>query len=127
MRSSNFGFPMLFLVLGVVPSATAQTAAVVTAGQTGVPYSNAATPKEIDLGTLEAQSGTTPISVTIALRLTGLNDAENLLESLHTPGDPQFHQFLTASQFVARFAPADAEPREDSVRGSGASCRRWQY
>jgi kumamolisin len=98
----------LFLVLGILPGAMAQPAAVV-AGQAGVPYPSAATPEAIDLGTLEAQSGTTPISATIALRLTSLSDAENLVVSLHTPGDPQFHQFLTADQFAARFAPADAD------------------
>ncbi len=76
---------------------------------TALPYPNAATPKAIDLGPLKAQSGTTPTSVTVALRLSKLAEAENLLTSLHTPGDPQFHQFLTADQFVARFAPANAD------------------
>jgi subtilase family serine protease len=75
---------------------------------TALPYPNAATPKAIDLGELKALSGT-PMSVTVALSLPKLNEAENLLKSLHTPGDPQFHQFLTADQFVARFAPADAD------------------
>lgn len=100
MRTSKIGFLMLFLALGMLPSALAQTA---------LPYPNAAMPKAIDLGALEAQSGTTQISVTIALRLPDLNGAENLLKSLNTPGDPQYHQFLTADQFVARFAPADAD------------------
>jgi kumamolisin len=80
-----------------------------SAARAAVPYPDAATPKAIDLGALEAQSATTPISVTVALRLPELNKAENLLKSLHTPGDPQFHQFLTADQFVARFAPANAD------------------
>ena len=95
---------MLFLVLGVLPSAMAQTAA-----HAALPYPDAATPKAIDLGELKAPSGTTPISVTIALRLANLNEAEDLLKALHTPGDPQFHQFLSAKQFVARFAPTDAD------------------
>jgi kumamolisin len=103
VRTSKTGFLVLFLVLGILPSATAQT--VVHAG---LPYPDAATPKGIDLGELKAQSGTTLISVTIALGLPELNEAENLLKSLNTPGDPQFHQFLTADQFVARFAPTDA-------------------
>jgi kumamolisin len=74
-----------------------------------LPYPTADTPKAIDLGSLKAQSGTTPISVTVALRLPKVNEAENLLKSLNTPGDPQFHQFLTAEQFVARFAPTNAD------------------
>lgn len=82
-------------------------AAVVSVAQ--VPYPNAATPKAIDHGSLKAQAGPTPMSVTIALRLPAQNDAENLMKSLYTPGNSQFHQFLTADQFVSRFAPADAD------------------
>ncbi|MGA9391791.1 MAG: S53 family peptidase [Candidatus Sulfotelmatobacter sp.] len=104
MRTSRIRFLMLFLVLGVLPSALAQTAA-----HAALPYPNATTPKAIDHGELKAQSGTTPISITIAVRLPKLNEAENLLKALHTPGDPQFHQFLTADQFVARFGPANAD------------------
>lgn len=96
---------MLFLALGMLPNAVAQTSAEVTGQLAGVPYPNAATPKAVDLGALKLLSGTTPISVTIALSLPRLTEAENLLKSLNTPGDPQFHQFLTADQFVARFAP----------------------
>jgi kumamolisin len=70
---------------------------------------NAATPKAIDRGALEGLAAKTPISVTIALALPALNDAEKLQESLYRPGDPQFHQFLTADQFVARFAPTGAD------------------
>ncbi len=102
------GYQMLFLVLGMLLNAMPQTAAAQTAVHTALPYPNAATPMSTDRGAL-AQFSTEPISVTIALRLPNLNEAENLLISLHTPGDPQFHHFLTADQFVARFAPKDAE------------------
>jgi kumamolisin len=97
---------MLCLVLGMLSSAIAQTSA---AAHAAVPYPDAATPKAIDLGELKTQSGTTPISVTVALGLPKIDEAEKLLISLHTPGDPQFHQFLTSDQFVARFAAADAD------------------
>jgi len=70
---------------------------------------NAAVPNAIDRGPLDARSATTPFSVTVALALPKLNDAEKLQQSIYTPGDPQFHQFLTADQFVARFAPTDAD------------------
>jgi kumamolisin len=70
---------------------------------------NAATPGAIDRGALDPRAAITPISITIALALPGLSDAEKLQQSLYTPGDPQFHQFLTADQFVARFAPTDAD------------------
>lgn len=107
MKTSKIGILTLIFVLGMLPSAMAQTAP--GEGHVAVPYPTAETPKAIDHGELSAQLGTTPISVIIALKLTKLNEAEGLMKSLHTPGDPQFHQFLTADQFVARFAPADAE------------------
>lgn len=100
MRAPKTAFVTLLLVLGAMAQAAAHA---------GVPYPSAATPKPIDVGELKAQSAATPISVTIALRLRDLDAAENLLQSLSTPGSPQFHQFLTAEQFVARFAPADSD------------------
>jgi kumamolisin len=69
----------------------------------------AAVPNAIDHGALDARSAATPISVTVALALPSLSEAEKLQESLYTPGDPQFHKFLTAEQFAARFAPTDAD------------------
>jgi kumamolisin len=60
----------------------------------------------VDRGSLD---GRTPISVTIALGLPGRSEAERLQQALYTPGDPQFHKFLTADQFVARFAPTEAD------------------
>ena len=70
---------------------------------------SAATPKAIDRGPLRELAGTTTISVTIALALPAPNDAEKLQQALYTPGAAEFHQFLTADQFVARFAPSDAD------------------
>jgi subtilase family serine protease len=97
---------MLLLILGVLPGATAQTAAN---SHAGLPYPDAATPKAIDMGALAAKSAAAPISVTVALRLRNFDEAENLMKSLHTPLDPQYHQFLTAEQFVTRFGPAAAD------------------
>jgi len=95
---------MFFLVLGWFSSAMAETPT-----HTALPYPTEKTPKAIDRGELTAESGRALLSLTIALRFRDLNEAENLLNALHTPGDPQFHQFLTAKQFVARFAPTDAD------------------
>src|SRR5581483_1511868 len=69
----------------------------------------AAPPQAIDRGPLTVLAADTPISVTIALALPALDEAEKLQQALYTPGDPQFHKFLTADQFVARFAPSGAE------------------
>jgi kumamolisin len=74
-----------------------------------VASASAATPNAIDRGPLDARTATTPISITIALKLPHLEEAEKLLEALYKPGDPQFHQFLTAEEFVTRFAPTDAD------------------
>lgn len=70
---------------------------------------NAATPQAIDLGPLETLERTPPISVTIALALPTASDVEKLQQLIYTPGAPEFHRFLTADQFVARFAPTDAD------------------
>ena len=91
------------LALGMLPSAMAETAA------RAAPYPSAQTPKAVDIGALTALSASTPISVTVALRLSDLDAAESLLASLNTPGDSQYHQFLTAEQFVARFAPSKSD------------------
>jgi subtilase family serine protease len=47
--------------------------------------------------------------VTIALALPRLAEAEKLQQAIYTPGAPEYHQFLTAEQFAARFAPSDAD------------------
>ena len=104
MRISKLFFLTLFLSLALLPSAKAQAA-----DKAAVPYPDATTPKAIDRGELKAQPGVAPISVTVALKMSNLAEAENLLKALHTPGNPQFHQFLTAQEFVARFGPAEAD------------------
>jgi hypothetical protein len=37
------------------------------------------------------------------------DEEEQFLQALMTPGSPQFHKFLTADQWIARFAPAAAD------------------
>jgi subtilase family serine protease len=70
---------------------------------------NAVTPGAIDHGALATVAGATPISVTITLALPHLNEAEDLQRAIYTPGDPQYHRFLTAQQFATTFAPSDAD------------------
>src|ERR1700744_5225424 len=103
MKAWESGFVMSFVVLGLFSGAMAQTT------HTAVPYPTKNTPEATDRGRLAAESGTTPLSVTVALKLRDQNEAENLLIALHTPGNPQFHQFLTAEQFASRFAPTNAD------------------
>lgn len=94
----------LILAFGALWSASAQTASHIA-----VPYPTAETPKAIDIGPMSAVEGNTPISITIALHLRNVDDAENLLKAVSTPGSAQYHQFLTSQQFAARFAPTDAD------------------
>ena len=93
--------PGLVLVPGMVLSAAAQTGL-----RSPAPYPTAATPKAIDRGAL---AETTPISVTVTLKLRDPEGAESLLKAINTPGDAQFHKFLTADRFAARFAPTQAD------------------
>jgi kumamolisin len=104
MRNSRTGFLISLLAIVSLSTALAETAALAA-----VPYPSASTPKAVDRGALAVLAKATPISVTIALRLPALGDAEALLKAISTPGDAQFHQFLTADEFVARFAPSNAE------------------
>ena len=106
MRGSKSGFQVSLLMFALLAGAMAQTAA---AQQAALPYPTVATPAAIDRGALVGPLASTPMSVTLALSLPRLKDAESLLVSLHTQGDPQFHKFLTSDEFVARFAPSAAD------------------
>jgi kumamolisin len=96
------------LGMGFLLSCAASAVLSVAVAQAGTPFPRAATPAAVDRGEL-ASADATPVSVTIALHLPQLAEAESLLQSVSTKGDPQYHQFLTAEQFIARFAPADAD------------------
>ena len=104
MTTIRFSLGRRLDILGLILSAT-----ILTTAQAGVPFPSADTPKAIDRGTLDARSRAVPISVTLTLGLRSVNDAESLVQSLYKPGDPQFHKFLTADQFTARFAPGSAD------------------
>ncbi|MGB7283027.1 MAG: S53 family peptidase [Candidatus Acidiferrum sp.] len=108
MKTSKTGFFLLFVALGMLPGAQGQTLDEAARHHVAVAYPNSTTPRATDLGALEAQSGTTPISVTVALSLSDSSGAESLLRAVSTPGNPLFHHFLTAEQFAPRFAPSTA-------------------
>ena len=90
------------LTLGALSSAMAAT-------PEAIPFPTRDTPQAVDVGALAAQSANTSISVTVALSLRNIDQAERLLQSLSTPGSGQYHQFLTTDQFVARFAPTQSD------------------
>jgi kumamolisin len=100
---------MMGVALGSSSTVWAQTASEAVSENVALPYPTKAMPKPTDLGALSARPETTPISITIALKLPKMEEAESLLKSINTPGDPQFHKFLTADEFTARFAPTDTD------------------
>jgi kumamolisin len=104
MRRTTFDFSRSLTAISLALSAAALAAA-----QTAAPFPDRDTPKPVDRGALVLHTPSTPISVTVALSLPALADAEKLVESMNTPGDPQYHHFLTSAEFVARFAPAEAD------------------
>jgi len=109
VKISKIGVLILILAVGLVPCALAQTKAEAPATHPAVPYPTAATPKAIDRGALSAQPGAAPMSVTIALSLRNHDEAESMVQAVSTPGNPQYHHFLTSDEFVARFGPTNAE------------------
>ncbi len=104
MNTRRTGLLMAFLILGVRASALAESQE-----HRAVPYPTAETPNAIDHGALASQPNAAPISVTVVLSLSDLGGAENLLKAINAPGDPQYHKFLTAEEFVGRFAPSAAD------------------
>jgi hypothetical protein len=82
------GFLVALVALGILPYAKAQTGATATERHPSVPFPRKSTPQAIDRGALRSQLSTKPITATLALRLADLEQAEALLKSLHSPGDP---------------------------------------
>lgn len=66
-----------------------------------------ATPKAVDLGALAATSGNSALTVTVPMKLRNQDQVEPLLQALYTPGNPQFHRFLSKEEFSTRFGPSD--------------------
>jgi kumamolisin len=100
VMTSKIGLVLSFVVLGMISSAQ---------GQVALPYPTPATPAAVDLGELKSLASVTPISITVALRLRDANAAEAMLTAVSTPGNPQFHKFLSADEAAARFAPSGAD------------------
>jgi len=97
---------LLILALGIAPCAVAQGRGD---GRAALPLPSRSTPHAIDRGRLSAQPDVKPITVTVALSLRNVDEAETLVTAMHTEGTPQYRQFLTADQFAARFAPTRAQ------------------
>lgn len=79
------------LTLGLFLWIMPENQALLHAQQPALPIPDPSVPEPIDLGSLTAQAGSTPISVTLVLQLRSRNEADSLLTLLHTPGNSQFH------------------------------------
>ncbi len=105
MKHSLRMFVPFLVLLGCVSPAFAQSDAAVE-GRVALPFPTRDTPKPIDRGAFSSES---PLTVTVALRLRNSDEAEALLNAVHTPGNAKFHQFLSPEQFEERFGPAPAD------------------
>jgi subtilase family serine protease len=68
------------------------------------PYPTQATPAARDIGA----SSDAAITVTVSLKRRDADKLDALLAGLYTPGDAQFHKFLSAKEFHDRFDPSPA-------------------
>jgi subtilase family serine protease len=66
------------------------------------PYPTKATPAARDIGA----SNDAAITVTVSLKNRDAEKLGKFLESLYTPGDAQYHKFLSAKEFHERFDPS---------------------
>ncbi len=71
------------------------------------PFPTKDTPKAMDLGHLNAATGSN-LTVTVALKLRNTDEMMNVVQSLYTEGGAQYHKFLSSQQFNDRFGPTDA-------------------
>lgn len=63
-------------------------------------------PAAIDLGAAASTAEGSHVSFTVVLKLRNAGAAEAMLQSLYTPGNPQFRKFLSSAEFKTRFAPS---------------------
>ena len=94
----NYGRLLLTVGLAAGLSSTAFAA----------PYPGTATPAPTDLGAAQAVLGNQSLTVSVALPLRDSSSAQSLLQSLYTPGSPQYRHFLTSQEFNTQFGPTDA-------------------
>lgn len=79
-----------------------------------------------DLGKVEQAAPAQKLTVTIALSLRDRDAAARYLQEVHTPSSPNYHKFLTPSEFRARYAPTEASLAKVAARlqAAGLSVKR---
>jgi kumamolisin len=111
----------LLLALGILAANLLHSGA-----RAEVPLPATAMARATDLGELAELADGEPISITIALGLPNLGEAEDLLRQINTPGSAQYHHFLSVDEFEARFSPTEESVTEivASLAGYGLSAER---
>ena len=108
MRTSRFESVLLLLLFVPLAVSMAQNPAIGNV----VPFRSAligtapGKPAPIDLGEAAAFPENAQITLTVTLNLRNRQQLERLIESVHTRGTPQYHQFLTTQPFRDRFGPS---------------------
>jgi kumamolisin len=80
-----------------------------TAGVVAAPAASPDATTPVDLGSFAEGAGDQAITVTVPLKLHNLPAAEELIQRLGTPGDPQFQKFLTPQEVATQFGPARSD------------------
>lgn len=93
---------------GASPSGAESVAALVSAPRAAVDYLSGAPSTVVRTGTYEGSA-----SVFVTFSLTNQTELNALLANLVNPQSAQYHHYLTAGQFDARFSPA-ATPYQDA-------------
>jgi hypothetical protein len=75
------------------------------------PVSEVPSDLELPGSTALAAPPTAPLALVVHLPWSNLSDLSTLLAGLAQPGGPEYHHFLTAAQFDARFGPSPATYR----------------
>jgi pseudomonalisin len=93
------GMAALTLASSALPASAATSNWVPTA-------TRALTPAHARL--LGAAPAATPLRLTVGLAMPDRPGLDSLIRAQQTPGNPQYHHYLTPAQFTARFAPSAA-------------------
>jgi kumamolisin len=81
------------------------TAVAAAAAVSAAPYPHGPA-HATDVGPAAAFAENAHVTVTVALKLRNADQIEPLIQSLYTPGSPQYRQFLTPEEFRSQFGPS---------------------
>jgi Pro-kumamolisin, activation domain len=108
-------------MLSAVVAGTARPAAAAPADSPGVLGTVPALLKgALDLGPLMPR----PLEITMALPLRDQSGLNALIAAQNTPGNPQYHRYLTPDQFAQRFAPLPATVAQVTGWATSSPSRR---